>query len=182
MLTGGPRLHLARHREKVVVLPCDLGDRKSRHVDLLGSDEMQQEIQRPLERVEAHLSGPEGAGRRRGGLRVGGPWRRRRRLVHGRIPVSIFMAARTSSIVFLASIRARRAPSARMSCTRPLSCSTRSRRSWIGRRTGSRWLRRYLLQSIQPIPPRRHSTLTRSNVAQSEDALCRSLTGQTTGS
>src|SRR5213594_720125 len=92
-------------REVVVVLPRDLRHRNRRDVELLGADQMQEQIEGAIERPEMQV--------RTGGsgLRV------HARLAHVPGLVSILMAARTFSMVLRASALARRAPSARMPLT-----------------------------------------------------------------
>ena len=138
MISGGLRFHVPRQLQVLVVLPGHLGEPQIGDVELLDPDEVKKELERSLERIQADF----GRSGRRGGRPRTSPRRKGRGFVQGARLLSIFIAARTSSIVLRASACARRAPSARISCTRPRSWSSRDRRSWIGSSTGRRCSRR----------------------------------------
>ena len=92
------------------------------------------------------------------------------------------MAVRTSSIVAWAAALALFEPSRRMSQTISGRDSYSGRRAWIPARRSSMWAVRRALQSRQPIPALRQPAAAHYCVSRGEKALCKSKTGQTSGS
>src|SRR5262249_8858175 len=115
-------------------------------VHLIFLDEVQQEIQRSLELLEAHREGVDV--RLEVGLRI-----------HLQTPIpylyEILIASLTRSIVSPATFRARRAPSPTVSCNRSGRPITAARRSRIGARYAFNALASLVLTSTSPTLPAR---------------------------
>ena len=128
--------------DRVEVLLRDQRDRDVVDVHLVLPDEVQQQIERPLE-VRSSLTGKR-VGRR---LEVA-CWLRPMSSV-----AEIFIASRTRSIVSPATARARFEPSNRISFSRSGFASTAARRSRIGSRCAFSALASLVLTSTSPTLP-----------------------------
>src|SRR5438093_447228 len=151
------KLHRLEVRE---VLIGDGAHRQRRQIDLVGAAEMQEEIEGPLE-------GPHA----------------KREVTRGHVSTHGVRctAARTSSIVACATLRARRDPSCRISTIRAGFSAKTCRRSRTAASGGSMCLSSTSLQSRHPIPAVRHPVAHASRSAAGVKILCRSNTGQMSG-
>src|SRR5262249_39837284 len=158
-------------------------DRDVVDVDLVAPDEVEQQVQGPLEERELDPRDVVGQGGLHAlgqvhalGLRPGQGRKRGlvvplvTRRVFGLVAPSSFMAARTSAIVAWAVRRASCAPSRRMSRTVSGRAAYSGRRAWTSARRSSMWSVRRALQSRQPMPALRHPAAAHSWVAGGENA------------
>ncbi len=139
-LAGDVQIQLLHQRDRVEILRRDQRDRDVVDVHLVGANEVEQQIERPLEVRE-----PDGE-------RLG---RRLEVCVKAGHRYAIFIASRTRAIVVAAIVRARFDPSKRISFRRSGRASTCARRSRIGARYAFIAFASFVFTSTSPTLPAR---------------------------